>query len=255
MLRRSLARVIGIAGFVVALAVGVSAPANAVANGVDALPDQFPYAVKLTMTDIPRPDGSKYNSACSAGLVAPQWIVTAGHCFHDVNRNPVSGPTPYKTTATLGKVDLADQGGVVVDVVEVRQAGVNDVALAKLSRPVYGIGTLRVGRHTPAVGEELVLAGWGATDSVNPTPGTHLRYGVVAVGALTATTAAVHGVWPKDDTSACTYDSGAPYFSYEYGVPTLVAVESDGPDCPHPNAETTSRVDLLTDWICQQIGH
>lgn len=29
---------------------------------------------------------------------------TAGHCFHDVNRVPVSGPVPYATTATLTTV-------------------------------------------------------------------------------------------------------------------------------------------------------
>jgi len=48
--------------------------------------------VKLTMTHIPRPDGTFYDSACSAALISPSWIITAGHCFHDVNRNPVSGP-------------------------------------------------------------------------------------------------------------------------------------------------------------------
>ncbi|PZS36762.1 MAG: hypothetical protein DLM59_00390 [Pseudonocardiales bacterium] len=28
-----------------------------------------------------RPDGSHYNSACSAALITPQWIITAAHCF------------------------------------------------------------------------------------------------------------------------------------------------------------------------------
>jgi V8-like Glu-specific endopeptidase len=60
------------------------------------------------MTDIPRPNGSYYNSACSAALIARQWIVTAGHCFHDVNRIRVSGPPRYQTTATVGVADLPD---------------------------------------------------------------------------------------------------------------------------------------------------
>ena len=54
------------------------------------------------MTNIPRPDGTHYDSACSASLIAPRWIITAGHCFHDVNRVRVSGPVPYATTAKLG---------------------------------------------------------------------------------------------------------------------------------------------------------
>jgi len=47
---------------------------------------------------------------------------------------------------------------------------------------------------------------------------------------------AVVGSYPAADTSACLYDSGAPYFS-------------TGPDCPHSNAETTARVDNITEWI------
>ena len=69
-------------------------PAAAVADGTPAVPGQYPFAVKLTMTHIPRPDGTYYDSACSAALISPTWIITAGHCFHDVNRIPVSGPFP-----------------------------------------------------------------------------------------------------------------------------------------------------------------
>jgi len=228
-----------------------AAPAGAVADGVAATPWMFPFSVKLTMTNIPKPDGTTYNSACSAGLVSPDWIITAGHCFHDVNRNPVSGPAPYATTATLGKADLSDKGGEVVDVVEVRQAGTNDIALARLAHPVYGLPVLDLADSAPTVGEELVLAGWGATSSVNPTPSTRLYYGKVAVGSVAATTTGVHGVWPSADTSACLYDSGAPYFTTDG---TLVGVESDGPDCPHTTEETTSRVDVVAGWIEWQLG-
>jgi secreted trypsin-like serine protease len=244
----------GAVALVSALVFGV-APANAVANGREATTGAYPFAVKLTMTDIPKPDGTTYNSACSAGLISPQWIVTAGHCFHDVNRNPVSGAPQYKTTATVGKADVNDEGGAVVDVVDVEQAGVNDIALAKLASPVTGVPTLAVSTTSPVVGAKLVLAGWGALDSVNPTPSTHLYYGKVAIGSLADTTLGVHGVWPEANTSACTYDSGAPYFAVDRdGNATLVSVESDGPDCPHATEETTSRVDVIADWIHRRLG-
>ena len=96
----TLARVaVAIAAVLTAAVLGAT-PASAVADGTLASPGQYPFAVKLTMTHIPRPDGTFYDSACSAGLISPTWIITAGHCFHDVNHVPVSGPVPYPTTAT-----------------------------------------------------------------------------------------------------------------------------------------------------------
>jgi secreted trypsin-like serine protease len=95
-------------------------PASAVANGADVPAGQFGFAAKLTMTDIPKPNGTKYNSACSGALIAAQWIITAGHCFHDANRNRVSGPVPYPTSVLLGTVDQ-NTPGVTRNVVTVYQ--------------------------------------------------------------------------------------------------------------------------------------
>ncbi|MFL6071999.1 MAG: trypsin-like serine protease [Mycobacteriales bacterium] len=243
------------AGVVAAvLAALAAAPgAQAVAHGTPVPEGQFRFATKLTMTNIPRPDGTHYNSACSAALVAPMWIITAGHCFHDVNRVRVSGPTPYATTATVGRTDLSDTTGAVVDVVWVEQAPNGaDFALGKLAQPVLGVAPLMVANRPPAAGDVLRLTGWGATSSDNPTPVNHLQTGQVQVSSVTASTIGVHGYAPSADTSACLYDSGAPYF-VERPVPHLVSVESNGPDCPHPLEETTARVDNQFTWIIQRI--
>jgi secreted trypsin-like serine protease len=242
-------------GAVAALVLGLSGPAFAVADGDPAQPGQYQFSVKLTMTDIPLPDGSHYNSACSAALISDQWIITAGHCFHDVNRNPVSGPVPYATTATLGVVDLADPGAEVVDVVSVRQSPTNDIAVAELARPVTDLPTLALSQARPKKGEILRIAGWGADNSVDPVPGTHMTTGQVQVSTVRTGTVGVHGYAPHPDTSACLYDSGAPYFLERANQPPLlVSVESTGPDCPHNQEETTSRVDNIIAWINQATG-
>jgi secreted trypsin-like serine protease len=239
------ATVLVVVGTTTALAIS---PAAAVAHGTAAAPGQFPYAVKLTMTAIPRADGTTYNSGCSAALVSGTWILTAGHCFHDVRGVRVSGPTPYRTTATLNTVNTGTNPGETRDVVEVRQAPNGaDIALARLSAPVTDVAPLPLRTQRPTTGQVLTIAGWGATSSVAPQPSPQLYSGQVRITSVATTTVLVTGYAPARDTSACLYDSGAPYVT---GSPArLVSVESTGPNCPHTQNETTARVDPLVPWV------
>jgi secreted trypsin-like serine protease len=251
---------------VLAAAVLAATPAAAVADGTLVSPGQYPFAVRLTMTHIPRPNGTFYNSACSAALISPIWIITAGHCFHDVNHVPVSGPVPYPTTATLNTVAgderarpdqwvdlvalLSQARGEERDIVEVQQSNTTDIALARLSAPVVNVTPLGLSTTRPAAGDVLTIAGWGATSSIIPTPSARLTIGQVTAQAVNATTITVVGSYPAADTSACLYDSGAPYFTTPLGAaPLLVSTESTGPDCPHTSGETTARVDTIAAWI------
>ena len=251
-------RLIG-AAFVAAVAsaaiVGSTGTANAIANGTPVPDGRYSFSAKLTMTGIPNPDGTTRDSACSGALIAPQWIVTAGHCFHDVNGNRVSGPTPYTTTATVGRTDLSSTGGHVVAVVEVRQAPRGDVALGRLAGPVTDITPLPMAAAAPKAGAILRMTGWGATSSVDPVPVTHLMTGQVKVKRVNGTSVLVVGYAPAPNTSACLWDSGAPYFSESSGgTAALVSVESDGPACPHSQEETTTRIDRNAEWIRQTIA-
>ena len=232
-------------------ALATALPASAVADGSDVPQGQFQFAAKLTMTNIPKPDGSHYDSACSGALIAPQWIITAGHCFHDVNRKPISGPVPYATSVLLGTTVQGDGLGITRKVTDVLQAGTNDISLAKLDSPVTEIAPLTVKRDAPTTGLQVTLAGWGSLSSTDAKPSTKMQQGTLQVSQVDATTIGVTGVAPKNTTSACLYDSGAPYFVPNETSGELVSVESTGPDCPHSTPETTARADVIADWICE----
>lgn len=248
---------IAVVAAAVAAGVQLAAPAaQAIANGSPVPDGRYPFSVKLTMTDIPNPDGTHRNSACSGALVAAQWIMTAGHCFHDVNRVPVSGPVPYPTMATVGRTDLVTStAGHDVAVVQVVQSPKNDIALGRLASPVTDIAPLPLAGSAPAAGTVLRMVGWGATSSVNPQPVTHLQTGQFTVASVAATTLGVTGLAPAANTSACPFDSGAPYFQERTdGRMVLVSVESTGPDCPHSGVETTARADLIRSWAWRLIN-
>lgn len=251
------AGVSAVAAAAVAVASGVfggAAPAGAVAHGTVVQQGSYRFAAKLTFAGIPRTDGTRYDSACSGALIAPRWVISAGHCFHDAARNRVSGPPPYQSsTVTVGRANVNTGPGEVRTIMDVRQSPTSDVALVELSTPVAGITPLGLPGRAPRVGEEVRLAGFGATGSTNPAPSDILRTGLFRITSVSTQIVGVTGRAPAADTSACLYDSGAPYFRSDFGLVTLVSVESSGPDCPHAQQETTSRVDTLLPWIRLQM--
>jgi secreted trypsin-like serine protease len=230
-------------------AVVVGLAVNAIANGEPVPDGRFTFSVKLTMTGIPTASGGKRNSGCSGALIAPQWVITAGHCFRDANGVRVERPVADLTTATVGRTDLTGTGGEERTVVAVRQSPTTDVSLAKLDRPVHRIRPIRLSRSAPEIGAVVRLTGYGSVTSVDPVPETRLRTGQMTVASLTESVTGMTGHAPQPDTTPCPYDSGGPFFLESRRGPALVAVVSNGPSCPHTGVESAARVDTITGWI------
>jgi secreted trypsin-like serine protease len=241
---------------VTAVVAGPAVRADAIANGEQVPKGKYAFSVKLTMTGIPTADGGRRNSACSGALVAPRWIVTAGHCFRDFNGVRVERPVADLTTATIGRTDLTDtRRGHETTVVAVRQSPTADVALAQLATPIRDVRPIGLSRTAPEPGDVLRVTGYGSTTSVNPAPVTWLRTGRLKVVTVAEAVIGLNGYAPAPDTTPCPYDSGGPYFvEHRKNRPTLVAVVSNGPSCPHTQTENAARTDNIASWIDTVIG-
>ncbi|WP_243704782.1 trypsin-like serine protease [Micromonospora sp. KC723] len=251
---RLVAAFLGAAVFV-GLGVLQAGPAHAIVNGEPVPEGSYRFSVKLTMTGIPTADGGRRNSACSGALIHPSWVITAGHCFRDLNGVRVERTVADLTTATVGRADLSGTNGQVATVVAVRQSSVNDIALVQLDTRITAIPPIRFAGTPPQAGHLLRLTGYGADNPVNPQPSMVLRTGQFKVVSVAGSTVGVTGYAPARDTSACPWDSGAPYFAERKGKrPLLVSIESTGPGCPHADVETTARVDVVAPWITSVIG-
>ncbi|HKS49226.1 MAG TPA: trypsin-like serine protease [Amycolatopsis sp.] len=215
----------------------------------------LPFNAKLRSEDIPVPGGGVRDGGCSGALIHPQWIITAGHCFHDINDVRVGGQPRYHMTVTVGKIKESDPGGHTVQVVDVRQSPLNDLAVGKLSAPITDIAPLTLPEGKPPVGQRLQFAGWGSTSATVITSSDHLKRGEFTISKINASTLEALPVVPRTvENSPCRDDSGAPFYTSSDDVHgQLVATEVSGPSCPQAGTEILARVDVVAAWIRQQL--
>lgn len=201
--------------------------------------------------------------ACTGTLVAPDVVVTAGHCID---------AEPYEVV--IDSVDYARSGGERIGVAWsraypewYRSYDVGVIVLERASKVApRTITAACTARQSLVPHASVHLVGFGVTDDQQEDPNTQLREATVAVTDPTCTldpacqpSVAPHGEFIAGGRGAdsCFGDSGGPVLVDVAGSPALVGIVSRGMSlAPTPcgGGGIYVRIDKVASWIQRVTG-
>jgi secreted trypsin-like serine protease len=239
----------------------LAAPSSAVVGGRDAAPGAYPAVAEITF-------GSSF--LCTGTLIAPRWVLTAGHCG-SITGAAVGSPAAWPPQLIDVRIGSVTPGAG--ERVPVRRVVVNpnylanvgyDIALLELSTPSTKTPARVVGAGggslwAPATLETIV--GFGTTSEGGDTadtlqeaqvPITTDAYCSGAYDDFDATSMVCAG-FPEGGVDTCQGDSGGPMFGRDAaGVLKVVGATSFGEGCARPGKPGVyARVGdtVLREWI------
>jgi secreted trypsin-like serine protease len=256
-------RVLAALAVAAALMAVTAAPSTAVVGGHDASAGEYPSVARVSYGAF----------LCTGTLIAPDWVLTAGHC------SSITGAavaTPASWPAQLidvrigglheGEGDRVPVSRVVMQPNYLVNAGY-DISLLQLSRastqaPTKVAGAGERSLWTPDT--LATIAGWGTTSEGGDTPTTLQEadvpittdaYCAGAYDDFDATTMVCAG-FPQGGVDTCQGDSGGPMFGHAGdGSLRVVGATSFGEGCARPGKPGVyARVGdtTLREWIRSQ---
>ena len=222
-----------------------AAPSMAVVGGSNAAPGEYPSVAEVVIAK---------GFLCTGTLIAPNYVLTAGHCGSITGGAGVASPAGWPAAAIdvyigsnkPGQGEKVPVSTVTVEPKYLLNSGY-DITLLQLSRnstktPTHVVGAGGAGLWSAGTLEEIV--GFGTTEEGGDLPDTLQKakvpittdaYCAGAYSDFDATSMVCAG-YPQGGTDTCQGDSGGPMFGRDAaGALKVVGATSFGEGCARPN--------------------